>query len=183
MKKNSFVLVLITIMLWSLPYVMLAQIDDSGKSAGSQNADIVLQINKPDCYVNFQVRGPKTIEVDFGDGEKICINLEETQGVVEGNVVGRDFYLYSQDIVEIIANKNQLSKFEVLNGNKIKVVNVGFNSLLELSLKNMPNLESLLAIQNKITAIDLESCPKLQYISVANNRDLENLNLSNNGAV
>lgn len=175
MNKNSTMLVLLTLMMLFFPRILKAQEQDNPK-----NADIALTLSTPDKSVTLIVKGPQTIDVDFGDGEKETFDLAETDGVVSGYVSGSNMYIYSKDITYLDAQENYLSSMYVYNGANIKNLNVDNNKFTELTLKNMPNLEVLSAVKNKLTKIDIESCPNLNFLSVSQNYHIEELNLSNN---
>ena len=171
---------------WATPIRLFANSStdpDTPDPENPHNADIAFEVSKPNSYINILVKGPKKVDVDFGDGIKETIDIEKTSGIIEGVVKGKEFYLFSNDIVEIEATKNKLVKFEVHNGENMKSVNIGFNAITELCLKNMPNLEYLSAVKNYIAKVDIESCPKLEYISLASNEDIKELNLTNNPVI
>ena len=121
------------------------------------DAPITLEFNKENLDVNMTLTGPATAEVDYGDGQRIPVDLTQTQGVIAGTVKGTQLAIYAQDVTGFKAASQQIKT--------------------AIALGNMPELTTLNLVYNSITAIDLSKCPKLQYVSLAKNYGLAQLKL------
>lgn len=142
------------------------------------DAAVAMQLPKSGISLQFGISGPNTIEVDFGDGKRQKIDLNETEGIVKGVSKGTNINIFGQGITSFRASGNQISSISFpKHMDKLKVLELGFNKLTQLSLTGMSNLEHLNAVSNRIKTLDLTPCPQLTYLSLSKNFNIETLAL------
>ncbi len=141
------------------------------------DAPITLEFNKANLDVNMTLTGPATAEVDYGDGQRIPVDLTQTQGVIAGTVKGSKLAIYAQGVTGFKATSQQIKTVKFASMPKLENLQLGFNKISDIALGNMPELTTLNLVNNSVTAIDLSMCPKLHYVSLGKNYSLSQLKL------
>ena len=111
-------------------------------------------------------------------GIESCVNL--TFLCCENNSIENIDITKNESLKILRCGNNNIKEIDTSNNINILTLHCGNNPLVRLDLINNPNLDFLSFTDTDIKSIDLSKNPLLTWLTCSNNRNLEELDLSNN---
>lgn len=146
------------------------------------------------------------ISIDWGNGDKVPVDVRTTPTVVQGTTSGTKVTIYGAVICADFSSypqanlDNKITAVDVSHNNHLHWLSTYMNSIQTLNISNLINLDTLdcayselseldvtkntkliclRANGNSFEQIDLKNAPELQYLEI-NNNSLDDLDLSKN---
>ncbi len=157
-------------------------------------------------YVLSVSEAGKEVTIDWGNGEKVPVQVNTTPTTVNGTtagtqvtiygaITGADFSSYPHinadnkitaidlshngGIRQLSTYMNFIEKLNVSHLIELDTLDCAYNDLAELDIRNNTKLVCLRANGNYLETIDLTNAPELQFLEV-NNNTIDELDLSKN---
>ncbi len=122
------------------------------------------------------------IFVDWGNGQKLPYDVtkeQDTQTPIEGVISGESITIYGA-VNKLMAAELSLTKADFSQNGSIKELDLYGNTLTELDLSNLLDLDVLNIAMNQLKAIDLSKNVNLRSATLYGNSEVGTLDVSNN---
>lgn len=108
-----------------------------------------------------------TFSIDWGNGEEVTY---ESEGYMTGDIKGSSVKLYGDDIIQIIANSQNVATADFSRAEKMIRIQMAGNAMTSLVLGNHPDLDGIYAGENMLSALNVAGCPGIKVLDVHSNR-------------